>query len=86
MDVRFKDAALNGVLEAELAAGNEVAEVSGWPPKCEKLIILAYKFSRHYELASLDYREPNDPHYWFAEYEAAEGGEVLACRFKPLPA
>lgn len=44
MDVGFKDKALDALLRAELAAGNLVAEVTSWPPKCERLIILTYRF------------------------------------------
>ncbi|WP_417763871.1 hypothetical protein [Shewanella sp.] len=74
----FKSAVLNEILAAELGHNNEIAENTQWLPQCEKLIILAYKFSRAYDGAS--YRELNDNHYWFAEY--IDGNECLACKFK----
>ncbi|MAP94906.1 MAG: hypothetical protein CMK07_08145 [Ponticaulis sp.] len=69
------------VLETELAAGNQITEVSDWPPKCKKLVILMRRFSRAYPDAALTYQELNDPHYWFADYMVGDGEEVLACRF-----
>lgn len=40
MDVMFENSAMNILLEAELAAGNRIAEVSAWLPKCKKFILL----------------------------------------------
>ena len=40
MDVGFENLALNALLEAELSSGNEIAEVSDWPPTCKRLVIL----------------------------------------------
>lgn len=85
MDVRFEDKALNALLRAELTAGNVVAEVTSWPPKCERLIILTYRFLECPVGNDLLYREINDPHYWLAEFEAENGREVLACRFETRP-
>ena len=85
MDVGFENPALNALLQAELACGNEIAEVSDWPPACKRLVILAYRFSVEREVDGLQLREINDPHYWFAEYIADSGAEVLACRFKHRP-
>ena len=82
MDVRFEDEELDALLRTELAMGNLVAEVTAWPPRCERLIILQYRFSQRPIGLHLLYHEINDPHYWFAEYEGENGGEVLACRFE----
>lgn len=82
MDVMFENSAMNILLEAELAAGNRIAEVSAWLPKCKKFILLEHRFSRNYDEPSLQFNEVNDPHYWLAEYEASGGEEVLACKFK----
>jgi len=84
MDVRFENEALNKVFQAELAAGNRIVEQTNWPPKCQKLVILEFRFSRHYDFEGLHYREVSDPHYWFSEYGVASGKEVLACRYKTL--
>lgn len=85
MDVGFENLALNALLEAELSSGNEIAEVSDWPPTCKRLVILEYPFSEAHDAAGLQFRGINDPYYWYAEYIADSGAEVLACRFKPRP-
>ncbi|WP_280151985.1 hypothetical protein [Piscinibacter sp. XHJ-5] len=74
---------LQAILEAELAAGNEVAEVSSWPPKCSLLVILRHPFnSKHTAAAGVEFAEINDSHYWKAEYRYNGGAQVLACGFK----
>lgn len=74
-------APLQRLLDAELQAGNRIAEVSSWPPKCRLLIILEHRF-RNVEIALSDvtFHELHDPHYWRAEYRYGGGIEVLACR------
>jgi hypothetical protein len=76
---------LQEILEAELVAGNTIAEVSSWPPKCGLLVILRRPFARAYELTpDLEFAEINDTHYWKSEYRYKGGVQVqaLACRFR----
>lgn len=71
---------LQTILRAELARGNTILEIADWPPLCRQLVILARPFAKRYRLeAGVTYGEPNDPHYWKAEYR--HGPECLACRF-----
>lgn len=79
----FEDQILNQILHSELEAGNEIAEQSAWPPKCETLIILKYRFKRQHpsESNKIAYRVIDDRHYWYAEYATENGSECLACRF-----
>jgi hypothetical protein len=85
MDVDFVSPELAALLAEELASGNRIAEVSDWPPECRKLVILEYRFSRVHDVTALEFREVNDPHYWFSEYVADGGAEVLACRINIMP-
>lgn len=74
---------LQAILEAELASGNEVGEVSAWPPKCELLVILRHPFQRSYSTSEeVEFAMINDSHYWKAEYRYKDGVETLACGFK----
>lgn len=74
---------LQAILEAELAAGNRIAEVSSWPPKCSLLVILQRPFASKYAAAAgVEFAELNDSHYWKAEYRYNGGAQVLACGFK----
>lgn len=77
----FNSPKLNAILEAEIAAGNVIAEETTFPPKCEKLIILSYSFKGDYKGDGLNYQVVNDPHYWYAEYMTSDGTEGLACRY-----
>jgi len=75
-------AALQSILDAELAAGNEIRDVGAGLPKCEVLIVLRKPFCRSYALAPpLEFVEINDPHYWKAEYQYDGGRQTLACGF-----
>jgi hypothetical protein len=75
-------APLQVILNAELAAGNEIAEASAWPPKCELLIILREPFHRPYATSGgVEFVEINDGHYWKSEYRYNNGMHTLACRF-----
>lgn len=76
----FESSELNEILNAELARGNEVAEASAWPPKCNNLVILKRRFHKSYIFESLEYRKINDPHYWYAEYSTINSVECLACK------
>ncbi len=76
-------APLQGILEAELAFGNTIAQVSDWPPKCQLLVILRSPFHRDYlPLHEIEFATIDDPHYWKAEYNYKEGQQTLACGFK----
>ena len=76
-------ASLQIILDAELAAGNVVQEVSMWPPVCELLIVLRRPFRQAYPTPpGVRYLPLNDPHYWQAEYSLDDGRQVLACAFK----
>lgn len=73
---------LQVILDAELAAGNYIAEVSAWPPKCSLLVILGRKFrTKPILTADVTLHEINDPHYWKAEYRYLGGVQSLACKF-----
>lgn len=72
---------LRAILEAELAAGNEVAETStGWPDPDSVFVRLRNAFrSRATPLPEgVEYQELNDPHWWKAEYRASKPRHVLA--------
>ena len=76
-------APLQKILEAELAAGNEVKEVSSWPPKCALLVILRRPFSQAYaQNSDVEFAAINDTHYWKAEYRYKGGVQTLACGFR----
>ena len=82
MSVELLVAPLKKILDAELARGNTVQEVSDWPPKCQLIVILKRPFHRPYELEPhVEFRELNDPHYWKSEYSYRGGTQVLACSF-----
>jgi len=74
--------ALRAILEAELAAGNEVAETGGgWPDPDSVFVRLRHPFrTRPSPLpAGVVYTEPNDPHWWKANYSSASPRHILAC-------
>ncbi|MFC6226063.1 hypothetical protein ACFP2F_22660 [Hymenobacter artigasi] len=74
--------ALLHILQAELAVGNEIQEVSTWPPKCELFVLLKRKFCASYlPLYNVEFRFIDDYHYWFAEYDYKNGLQRLACGF-----
>lgn len=76
-------APLQRILEAELARGNTIAEVSAWPPKCRLLVLLKRPFSGCYDApGEVEYAKIDDRHYWKSEYRFNDGEEVLACGFK----
>lgn len=75
-------APLQKILDAELAAGNEIKEVSSYPPKCALLVILRRPFSLAYaEDSDVEFAAINDTHYWKAEYRYKGGQQTLACGF-----
>jgi ribosomal-protein-alanine N-acetyltransferase len=74
--------ALRAILAAELAAGNEIAETGGgWPDKDSVFIRLKHPFKTpHSPLhAGVIYTEPNDPHWWKADFSAGKPPHILAC-------
>jgi len=74
---------LQAILDAELAGGNEVAEVSAWPPKCQLLVILRHPFQTSYAGSEeVEFASINDTHYWKAEYRYKGGLQTLACGFE----
>ena len=82
MSVELLAAPLKKILDAELALGNSIQEVSNFPPKCFLLVILKRPFNRPYELEGcVEFAEINDPHYWKSEYRYRGGAQCLACGF-----
>lgn len=74
--------ALRAILEAELAAGNEIAETGGgWPDADSVFVRLRDPFrTRPTALpAGIVYTEPNDPHWWKADYTSQSPRHILAC-------
>lgn len=76
---------LQTILDAELARGNRILDVSAWPPKCRTLVLLTRPFARKYALVpGLEFHNTDDPHYWKAEYMypvGLEQSDCLACAF-----
>jgi hypothetical protein len=75
---------LRPLLEAELAAGNEVQDSGAdFPRPGSFLVRLRRKFRAiPTELpADVVYRELNDVHWWQAEYEHSPSGHFLVCGF-----
>ncbi len=74
--------ALRTILEAELAAGNEIAETGyGWPDKESVSVRLRHPFrTKPSPLpAGVTYTEPSDPHWWKADYSAGKPAHLLIC-------
>jgi len=71
---------LQAILDRELKAGNRVRDASrGWPDPGSVFVTLADPFHSKYEAeGSVQYNEPNDPHYWKADYTCGEPAHVLA--------
>jgi hypothetical protein len=73
---------LMAVLNEEISAGNQVVEVSAWPPLCRLFVMLEKPFHRRYEAdATIVHTVLNDPHYWLEDYSTVDKSECLACRF-----
>lgn len=74
--------ALKEILDLELAAGNEIIETSlDWPEMGSVLIRLRNPFVRRPVSMpeGVSYLEPNDPHWWHAEYSTRNPAHILAC-------
>jgi hypothetical protein len=70
---------LQTILDAELAAGNRIIEVTTWPPKCDLLVILARSFLTKSTLTDdLSFHQIDDSHFWKAELRY-KGGCASAC-------
>jgi RimJ/RimL family protein N-acetyltransferase len=73
---------LRVILDAELAAGNSVVETgAGWPDTDSVFVRLREPFrTKPSRLpAGVTYTEPNDPHWWKADYSSTAPRHVLAC-------
>ena len=74
-------APLQRLLDAEIRAGNRIAEVSSWPPKCRLLVILEHRFKTEERVpAGITFQKLHNPHSWHVEYRYEGGTEVLACK------
>jgi RimJ/RimL family protein N-acetyltransferase len=75
--------ALTTILQAELQAGNEIAETArGWPDADSLFVRLRQPFrTRPTALpGGVTYMELNDPHWWKAEFSTRSPRHILACR------
>jgi GNAT superfamily N-acetyltransferase len=72
--------ALRRILDAERAAGNEIAESSlGWPEPGSVFVRLKHPFrAAHAVPEGVTYAEPDDPHWWKAEYRTGSPCHTLA--------
>lgn len=60
---------LQAVLDAELKAGNKVADVGrDYPDKGSTCVTLTKRFKNKYKTTGLLYSLTHDPHYWYADY------------------
>ncbi len=78
------DAGLRRIMDAELAARNEVEDcVLGWGNPRAVLVLFRHPFRAKWEKLpdGVRYREVNDPHWWKAEYVHEETLGCVACRF-----
>ena len=69
------------IFDAEMAAGNEVAELrTGWPDVDSVFVRLRQFFltGRRDVPADVTFTELNDPHWWKAEYSSAKPRHILA--------
>lgn len=74
---------LRELLRAELAAGNQIAEVGpSMHASGATMVLLARRFlvSTTQPPEGVTYRVLNDPHWWHAEYVHAATRDCLACR------
>jgi hypothetical protein len=75
---------LRAILDAELAAGNAVAEASrgiGKPTAVHVALRRPFLTTPSPLPPGVTHREINDPHWWQTEYEHAATGHRLVCRF-----
>lgn len=73
------------ILNAELAAGNEVRETfKGGFSKASPdhiFVFLKYPFMDRYDIPGIIFREIEDRHYWRAEYDDDENNQTIACNY-----
>jgi hypothetical protein len=80
--VAMLPAPLRPLLEGELAAGNAVMETRrGWPDAESVFVRLRQVFRAKPTVLpkGVTYSEPNDPHWWRAEYTTTAPRHILAC-------
>jgi RimJ/RimL family protein N-acetyltransferase len=73
--------ALQAILRAEIAAGNEVAETGGgWPDGDSVFVRLRQPFHTRPSVLpeGVQYTELNDPHWWKAEFSTRSPRHILA--------
>ena len=73
---------LRTLLDAELAASNEIVETGqGWPEPESVLIKLKHRFRvrRDSLPEGVTYTEPRSPHWWFADYSAGQPPHLITC-------
>jgi len=74
--------ALHAILDAELAAGNEVVETGGGWPDADSIFVRLrdpFRTKQSPPPAGVVYTEPNDPHWWKADYSTVSPRHILAC-------
>lgn len=74
------------ILNAEISAGNSVAETwSGDFSLAENITFVAltkpFITPIRRDLPNIKFNHLNDPHYWKAEYYDEQNGLLLVCRF-----
>lgn len=79
---------LKDILELELRAGNKIMETyeskdSSFPMRNATIISLDKPFGTpiRNDLANIEYRDINDPHYRKAEYFDEANRQFLCCKF-----
>ena len=73
---------LKAILQEEIAAGNEVLETGrGWPDPDSVFVRLKDPFAPRLSPVppGVTYSEPNDPHWWKADYTTISPRHTLAC-------
>jgi RimJ/RimL family protein N-acetyltransferase len=73
---------LKQILQEEIAAGNQVLETGrGWPDPDSVFVRLKQPFVRRPSPLpeGITYTEPNDPHWWKADYTTRSPRHILAC-------
>ena len=74
--------ALKVLLQAEISAGNEIAETGrGWPDRDSIFVRLRNPFRTRLSPlpAGVQFTELNDPHWWKAEFSSQRPRHILAC-------
>ena len=78
--IRFKNVALQEILELELSLGNEIVETSiNYPKEGSVFISLKKPFIKKHFYSEISFSIINDPHYWKEEY--SDGEDLLVSKF-----